>query len=53
MHGYIWSLNLPIDVDMSEKSAGAIVYHQLEQVGYRERLLLIVAQVASTALLLM
>ncbi|VDM71202.1 unnamed protein product, partial [Strongylus vulgaris] len=33
MHGYIWSLNLPIDLDMSDKSAGAIVYHQLEQVG--------------------
>ncbi|VDM55828.1 unnamed protein product [Angiostrongylus costaricensis] len=32
MHGYIWSLNLPIDMDMSDKSAGAIVYHQLEQV---------------------
>ncbi|KJH42203.1 hypothetical protein DICVIV_11810 [Dictyocaulus viviparus] len=32
MHGYIWSLNLPIDLDMSDKSAGAIVYHQLEQV---------------------
>ncbi|KIH44587.1 hypothetical protein ANCDUO_25387 [Ancylostoma duodenale] len=31
MHGYIWSLNLPIDLDMSDKSAGAIVYHQLEQ----------------------
>ncbi|VDO85588.1 unnamed protein product [Heligmosomoides polygyrus] len=35
MHGYIWSLNLPIDLDMSDKSAGAIVYHQLEQLKQR------------------
>ncbi|KAE9420866.1 hypothetical protein Angca_000607, partial [Angiostrongylus cantonensis] len=54
MHGYIWSLNLPIDMDMSDKSAGAIVYHQLEQVWvtYGERLLLMLAKVVSIALLL-
>jgi hypothetical protein len=39
MHGYLWSLNLPIEMDMSDKSAGFILDHQLEQVGYLERLL--------------
>lgn len=53
MHGYIWSLNLPIDLDMSDKSAGAIVYHQLEQVGNLERLCLMTAKVLAITLLLM
>ncbi|CAJ0608511.1 unnamed protein product [Cylicocyclus nassatus] len=52
MHGYIWSLNLPIDLDMSDKSAGAIVYHQLEQVGNRERLCLMAAKVLAITTLL-
>ncbi|ETN75792.1 hypothetical protein NECAME_12134 [Necator americanus] len=66
MHGYIWSLNLPIDLDMSDKSAGAIVYHQLEQVsstgsalqrtgflvGSKERVLLMSAKVLAITLLL-
>ncbi|GMR39668.1 hypothetical protein PMAYCL1PPCAC_09863 [Pristionchus mayeri] len=37
MHGYVWSLNLPIDLDMADKSAGLIVAHQLKQVSYTER----------------
>ncbi|GMS87141.1 hypothetical protein PENTCL1PPCAC_9316, partial [Pristionchus entomophagus] len=37
MHGYVWSLNLPIDLDMADKSAGLIVDHQVKQVGYAER----------------
>ncbi|GMT15562.1 hypothetical protein PFISCL1PPCAC_6859 [Pristionchus fissidentatus] len=37
MHGYVWSLNLPIDLDMADKSAGLIVDHQLKQVCYLER----------------
>ncbi|KAK6734044.1 hypothetical protein RB195_017675 [Necator americanus] len=53
MHGYIWSLNLPIDLDMSDKSAGAIVYHQLEQVGSKERVLLMSAKVLAITLLLL
>ncbi|WKX93663.1 hypothetical protein Q1695_011151 [Nippostrongylus brasiliensis] len=52
MHGYIWSLNLPIDLDMSDKSAGAIVYHQLEQVGHVERLCLMSAKVVAITMLL-
>uniref|UniRef100_A0A915DLV5 Transmembrane protein n=1 Tax=Ditylenchus dipsaci TaxID=166011 RepID=A0A915DLV5_9BILA len=39
MHGYIWSLNLNLDVDLSDKSAGFILDHQLAMVGYAERLL--------------
>ncbi|XGW10457.1 hypothetical protein V3C99_012166 [Haemonchus contortus] len=53
MHGYIWSLNLPIDLDMSDKSAGAIVYHQLEQVGQIERLILMTGKVQAIALVMM
>ncbi|KAK5986585.1 hypothetical protein GCK32_009457 [Trichostrongylus colubriformis] len=53
MHGYIWSLNLPIDLDMSDKSAGAIVYHQLEQVGPIERLVLMTAKVLAIGLVMM
>ncbi|KAL6734207.1 hypothetical protein Aduo_004771 [Ancylostoma duodenale] len=52
MHGYIWSLNLPIDLDMSDKSAGAIVYHQLEQVSNKERIVLMAAKVLAITLLL-
>jgi hypothetical protein len=54
MHGYLWfvlflyliailfvfrCLNLPIEMDMSDKSAGIILDHQLEQIGYIERLI--------------
>ncbi|KHJ92670.1 hypothetical protein OESDEN_07436 [Oesophagostomum dentatum] len=52
MHGYIWSLNLPIDLDMSDKSAGAIVYHQMEQVGNNERIFLMTAKVLVITMLL-
>ncbi|CAD5230393.1 unnamed protein product [Bursaphelenchus okinawaensis] len=38
MHGYLWSLNLPIDNDFSDKSAGYIIDHQLRRVGRKERL---------------
>lgn len=31
-------LNQPIEMDMSDKSAGIILDHQLKQVGYTERL---------------
>jgi len=37
MHGYVWSLNQRVDLDLSEKSAGAIVEHQRERVGLGER----------------
>uniref|UniRef100_A0A7E4V1S1 Exosortase/archaeosortase family protein n=1 Tax=Panagrellus redivivus TaxID=6233 RepID=A0A7E4V1S1_PANRE len=37
MHGYLWSLNQPIDVDLSDKSAGFIVDRQLGQCGINER----------------
>ncbi|TMS35691.1 hypothetical protein L596_003036 [Steinernema carpocapsae] len=37
MHGYIWSLNQKVEMDMSERSAGAIVDHQLGKVGNKER----------------
>ncbi|CAI5442217.1 unnamed protein product [Caenorhabditis angaria] len=39
MHGYIWSLNLPIDLDMNDKAAGAIVRHQLDEMGNNERII--------------
>ncbi|KAI1727772.1 hypothetical protein Ddc_05089 [Ditylenchus destructor] len=38
MHGYIWALNLKLDVDLSDKSAGVILDHQLSVVTYSERL---------------
>ncbi|KAI6197054.1 hypothetical protein M3Y94_01179600 [Aphelenchoides besseyi] len=39
MHGYLWCLNQPINLDMSDKTAGVILDHQLLRVGYLERLL--------------
>ncbi|CAD6192474.1 unnamed protein product [Caenorhabditis auriculariae] len=53
MHGYIWSLNLPIDLDMSDKSAGAIVYHQLHQVGPVERVVHAILCVLGVAFVLL
>ncbi|VDK45552.1 unnamed protein product [Gongylonema pulchrum] len=40
MHGYIWSLNQKAELDLSTKSAGAIVEHQLTACGYSERVFL-------------
>uniref|UniRef100_A0A1I7TV03 Inner membrane protein n=1 Tax=Caenorhabditis tropicalis TaxID=1561998 RepID=A0A1I7TV03_9PELO len=37
MHGYVWTLNLPIDMDMTDKPAGALVRHQLDNMGHFER----------------
>ncbi|CCD65273.1 uncharacterized protein CELE_T14B4.5 [Caenorhabditis elegans] len=37
MHGYVWTLNLPIDLDMTDKPAGALVKHQLDNMGHLER----------------
>ncbi|CAD5233603.1 unnamed protein product [Bursaphelenchus xylophilus] len=39
MHGYLWSLNLPVDTDFSDKTAGHILDHQLRKVGPIEKIL--------------
>ncbi|KAE9548488.1 hypothetical protein FO519_008304 [Halicephalobus sp. NKZ332] len=39
MHGYLWSLNQPSDVDLADKSAGFIVDRQLAKVSNFERVL--------------
>ncbi|VDN52320.1 unnamed protein product [Dracunculus medinensis] len=39
MHGYIWSLNQKIELELNKKSAGSIFLHQLSVSGYEERVL--------------
>ncbi|KAM3718544.1 Uncharacterized protein ACO02O_10503 [Dirofilaria immitis] len=39
IHGYIWSLNQKIDLELSTKSAGDILQHQLSICGYLERII--------------
>ncbi|KAL3995054.1 putative integral membrane protein [Acanthocheilonema viteae] len=39
IHGYIWSLNQKIDLELSTKSAGDIFQHQLSVCGYSERII--------------
>uniref|UniRef100_A0A8R1EN49 Transmembrane protein n=1 Tax=Caenorhabditis japonica TaxID=281687 RepID=A0A8R1EN49_CAEJA len=53
MHGYVWSLNLPIDLDMTDKPAGALVRHQLDEMGHFERIIQSVAIVIVIAMLLL
>ncbi|VDM98604.1 unnamed protein product [Thelazia callipaeda] len=37
LHGYLWSLNQKIDIELNTKSAGEIFQHQLSICGYSER----------------
>uniref|UniRef100_A0A1I7ZEM9 Transmembrane protein n=2 Tax=Steinernema glaseri TaxID=37863 RepID=A0A1I7ZEM9_9BILA len=53
MHGYIWSLNQKVEMDMSERSAGAIVDHQLSKVGNVERLVISAVAALAVCLLLL
>ncbi|EFO26929.1 hypothetical protein LOAG_01554 [Loa loa] len=39
IHGYIWSLNQKVDLELSTKSAGDIFQHQLSICGYSERII--------------
>ncbi|KAK6103928.1 putative integral membrane protein [Brugia pahangi] len=39
IHGYIWSLNQKVDLELSTKSAGDIFKHQLSVCSYSERLI--------------
>jgi len=52
MHGYIWSLNNPLGVDLNEKSAGEILDMQLRSVGYGERLFHAVFSTLSVVIIL-
>ncbi|CAB3411246.1 unnamed protein product [Caenorhabditis bovis] len=52
MHGYIWCLNLPIDLDMTDKPAGLIVKHQLDEVHLSERLIHSILVVIAIVMLL-
>uniref|UniRef100_A0A0M3I3H4 Transmembrane protein n=1 Tax=Ascaris lumbricoides TaxID=6252 RepID=A0A0M3I3H4_ASCLU len=40
MHGYIWSLNQKLEIEMSTMTAGAIVEHHLSKCGHAERIFL-------------
>ncbi|CAI2346356.1 unnamed protein product [Caenorhabditis sp. 36 PRJEB53466] len=53
MHGYVWTLNLPIDLDMTDKPAGALVRHQLDNMGHFERTLQSVLIVLAVVMLLL
>uniref|UniRef100_A0A914D7W8 Transmembrane protein n=1 Tax=Acrobeloides nanus TaxID=290746 RepID=A0A914D7W8_9BILA len=52
MHGYLWSLNQPIDIDLSDKAAGVIVEHQLGKCGFGERFFVAVLSVFAVILVL-
>ncbi|CAL2032491.1 unnamed protein product [Caenorhabditis brenneri] len=52
MHGYVWTLNLPIDLDMTDKPAGALVRHQLDNMGQFERNIQAVLIVLAVCMLL-
>ncbi|CAJ0557955.1 unnamed protein product, partial [Mesorhabditis spiculigera] len=52
MHGYVWCLNLPVDTNMAEISAGPLVIQQLRAVGEYERILHDVLKVISVAMML-
>ncbi|EFP07445.1 hypothetical protein GCK72_006322 [Caenorhabditis remanei] len=53
MHGYVWTLNLPIDLDMTDKPAGALVRHQLDNMGNYERTIQAVLIVMAVVMLLL
>lgn len=53
MHGYVWSLNLPIDLVMTDKPAGALVRHQLDNMGHLERVIQSILIVFAVLMLLL
>uniref|UniRef100_A0AC35FJ15 Uncharacterized protein n=1 Tax=Panagrolaimus sp. PS1159 TaxID=55785 RepID=A0AC35FJ15_9BILA len=52
MHGYLWTLNQPADVDLSSQSSGILVERQLNVSSHFERIFVSIASVIAVAFVL-